>query len=484
MDDGHVLVDAQILARYAKDPMLGRVLADKYALIGVIGQGGMGSVYVGVHESVGREVAVKVIRRLDGPGADQLRGRFAREAKAIGRLSHDNLVTLFDYGEDQDGTLYLVMEFLRGQSLGARLRALGALSPVDAVLVTCQILAAISEAHELGLVHRDLKPENIILVPMKDGTERVKVLDFGIAKAVADGDDTVETRQGILLGTPRYMAPEQALGVNIGPKSDLYACGVLIYEMLTGKVPFQGKTPFAVLMAHRTNPVPPLPAGLGVPPALEQALLVALEKEPDRRFADATSMARALRLAVGISDINTSLPALKLAESGLAETMAMVGSTTSELAGQRLTPSSAGMPSPGKGRTGLIAAGVALAAGLVAGAYFMTREPGHSEAGPVAVGVAQPGSLVVPRFEAASSPLAPATAIRGTTPPTAGPVSASPVASALVVASVPPTAAPTLLPPASTAPAAGLNRPSPAPTPRPKPPAAPASKPAVRIDEF
>ncbi len=209
MDDGYVLVDAQLRARYASDPMLGRVLADKYALIGVIGQGGMGSVYVGVHESVGREVAVKVIRRLEGPGADQLRGRFAREAKAIGRLSHDNLVTLFDYGEDQDGTLYLVMEFLRGQSLGARLRALGALSPVDAVVVTCQILAAISEAHELGLVHRDLKPENIILVPMKDGTERVKVLDFGIAKAVSGGDDTVETRQGIVLGTPRTWPPSR-----------------------------------------------------------------------------------------------------------------------------------------------------------------------------------------------------------------------------------------------------------------------------------
>ncbi len=482
-DDGHVLVDARLLAKHGRETMLGRVLADKYALVDVIGQGGMGSVYVGIHESVGREVAVKVIRRLEGPGTDQLRGRFAREAKAIGRLSHDNLVTLFDFGEDQDGTLYLVMEFLRGQSLGARLRSLGALTPVEAVLVTCQILAAISEAHELGLVHRDLKPENIILVPMKDGTQRVKVLDFGIAKAVSAGDDTVETRQGIVLGTPRYMAPEQALGVNIGPKSDLYACGVLLYEMLTGKAPFQGETPFAVLMAHRTNPVPPLPADLGVPPALEQALSVALEKEADRRFADATSMARALRVAVGLSDASTSLPALKLAESGLAETMALGGSTTSELAGQPLTPSSVGMSAPAKSRAGLIAAGVAGAAGLVAGAYFMTREPARSEILPVSAGVAQPAVIVVPRAEPANSQAAPATAVPPTAPPTAAVVSATPISSAPVLASMPSTPPPTQPVQASAAPAAASPRPSPGPTPRPKQ-AAPPSKPAVRIDEF
>ena len=480
MDDGHVLVDAQTLARYPKDPMLGRVLADKYALIGVIGQGGMGSVYVGLHESVGREVAVKVIRNIDGPAAEQLRGRFAREAKVIGRLSHDNLVTLFDYGEDQDGTLYLVMEYLRGQSLGARLRERGAFPAVDAVRVTCQILAAIAEAHELGLVHRDLKPENVLLVPMKDGTERVKVLDFGIAKVIGGGDHTVETRQGLVLGTPRYMSPEQAIGVDIGPRTDLYACGVLLYEMLTGKAPFSGETPFAVLTARRIAPVPPLPPGLGVPPALERAVGVALAKESGQRFADAPSMAAALRAAVGL-DAHVSLPALKVTDASLGETVALGGSTTAELAGQALARPVAPEPPP-KSRRPLLVVGAVAAAGLLAGGYLLSRAAGQSPAEPAAVGVAQPAVITVGATE---RPTAPPSA-RPATPPVSvvpAPATAVMAPTAPMTAAAPPTAA---RPPAAAvvAPAPASQWPSASPAPRPKAPATPGSKPAVRIDEF
>ena len=479
MDDGHVLVDAQTLARYPKDPMLGRVLADKYALIGVIGQGGMGSVYVGLHESVGREVAVKVIRNIDGPAAEQLRGRFAREAKVIGRLSHDNLVTLYDYGEDQDGTLYLVMEYLRGQSLGARLRERGAFPAVDAVRVTCQILAAIAEAHELGLVHRDLKPENVLLVPMKDGSERVKVLDFGIAKVIGGGDHTVETRQGLVLGTPRYMSPEQAIGVDIGPRTDLYACGVLLYEMLTGKAPFSGETPFAVLTAHRITPVPPLPSELGVAPALERAVGVALAKEPGERFADAHSMAAALRAAVGL-DSNVFMPATKVSDASLGETVALGGSTTAELAGQALARPVAPEPPP-KSRRPVVIVGAVAAVGLLVGGYLLSRGAGSSPTEPAAVGVAQPAVIVVGATE---RPSAPPSARPEAGPPVSvapAPPTAAMAPTAPTTAAAPPTAA---RPPAAAVPAPASQWPSASPAPRPKAPAAPGSKPAVRIDEF
>ena len=450
--------------------MLGRLLAGKYALIDAIGQGGMGAVYLGVQEPVGREVAVKVIRRLSGPGTDQLAARFAREARAIGHLSHDNLVTLYDYGEDEDGTLYLVMELLRGQSLRARLNKAGALEPSDAVFIACQVLAAIAEAHELGLVHRDLKPGNVILVPMKDGTERAKVLDFGIAKSAMGADDTVETRQGIFLGTPRYMAPEQAMRSDIGPTADIYACGIMLFEMLTGGAPFAGETPFAVMTAHRTQEVPAFPAELGIPPELEAAVRRALAKEPALRFPDAATMSQAIRAAIDGGRDHAALPA-GIVSTRRASPVVLSDSTTVELSGQAIPPSSAGDEPAVGSRLKFVVAAVVVAA-LMGSAYLSTQW-----------GAGRPPSLVGQPVVLGASPQAESPRTAPPPPPTsvASPApSVPPATPASQMASEPPIVPASNAPPER--PAAARPRPA-AARPPPKLPA-PQTKPAVRIEEF
>lgn len=254
-----------------------------YQLGDKIGQGGMGSVYRARHTGLDRDVAIKF---MDAAVAQDEIGveRFLREAKLLAKIDHPNVVRVHDTGRDERGQPYIVMELLGGISLSERLRQ-GPMPEAEAVDIACQVLAALEEAHKLGIIHRDIKPSNIR--QLSGG--KVKLLDFGIAR---DEMLSSVTHTGKVIGTPAYMSPEQAEGRSAVPQSDLYALGIVIYEMLTGTAPFRAETPLAVLRMHVDHPPPALPGF--VSKKLREAVGWALEKRPERRFPSAGAMREAL----------------------------------------------------------------------------------------------------------------------------------------------------------------------------------------------
>ncbi len=284
-----------------RDPMLGRVIADKYVIEALLGEGAMGRVYRAVQRPLDKLVALKVLHA--ALGFDSLaQGRFLREAKAASRIDHPNSVQVFDFGTLPEGVPFLVMEYLRGSDLAHRLQADERLSPALTVDLMSQVLSALSVAHDAGVVHRDLKPENILLVGGRagddEGVETVKVADFGIAKLLEGGEKLTTT--GLVAGTPAYMSPENGEGKPLDARSDLYACGVILYEMVTGHRPFFADNALAVVIKHITEkPVPPSRWVADLLPALEAVILRAMEKRPDDRFPDARSMRTALRQSLG-----------------------------------------------------------------------------------------------------------------------------------------------------------------------------------------
>ncbi|MFG3345689.1 serine/threonine protein kinase [Streptomyces sp. NPDC048018] len=276
--------------------MQDQLLGDRYRLLRPLGEGGMGQVWEARDETLGRPVAVKVISRLAGGGSrgDQARRRFLREARITARLQHPNIVTVHDLGETGTGderAPFLVMEIVRGEGLDSMLGR-GAVALPDAARWGAQICEALTEAHDAGILHRDIKPSNIFVTP--SGT--VKVLDFGIARA-AGPLPTVDrlTATGLIVGSPAYMAPEQARGLP-EPGSDLYALGCLLYELITGRLPFQAPDALGHLSAHLTQePLPPSSLAAGIPPAWDSLVLRLLHKDPAQRYATAADLSRALR---------------------------------------------------------------------------------------------------------------------------------------------------------------------------------------------
>jgi eukaryotic-like serine/threonine-protein kinase len=277
----------------------GTNLQRRYRLDHRIAVGGMGAVYEALDERLGRRVAVKVLKT-ELAHDPRFVERFRREARAIAALSHPNIANVYDYGEDND-SYFIVMEYASGEDLARLLRAVGPLAPDRAIEIASQMSAALAHAHAAGIVHRDVKPGNVIVDP----GDRVKVTDFGIARAA--GDSTL-TATGSILGTAQYLSPEQAAGGPHGPACDIYATGIVLYEMLTGEVPFTGESAVAVAMRHISDPVPPpsrLVAGVG--PALDAVIARATAKEPRDRYPDAETMERALRdLALPVGE--TTLP--------------------------------------------------------------------------------------------------------------------------------------------------------------------------------
>jgi serine/threonine-protein kinase len=275
---------------------VGVVVAEAYEITHLLGKGGMGAVWAARHLRLpGKRVAIKVLL---GSGADaQALARFKREAEVASRIGHAGIVEVLDFNQLADGTPYQVLEYLAGESLGARLRR-GPL-PVDVALdYARQIGSALAAAHRAGVVHRDLKPENIFLVPTDAGGvvgERVKVLDFGISKI--RGSETVKTQDQVLIGTPQYMAPEQASGANasIDARTDLFALGAIVYEMLTGRPAFSGDSVVAVIMNVVAGiPTPLATLAPSTPPSVIAAVERALAKKPDERFADVPAFIEAL----------------------------------------------------------------------------------------------------------------------------------------------------------------------------------------------
>jgi serine/threonine-protein kinase len=273
------------------DPLIGHTLDEKYRLEARLGIGGMGTVYRAVHLLIDRPVAIKVLnqRFVEDEAA---RTRFKREARAAGRLQHANAVTVTDFGQSSDGYVYIVMELLEGRTLRDILAKEAPLDAARAVSIMMQISDAVAAAHEAGIIHRDLKPANVFIVQRADVPSVVKVLDFGIAKLAAESLDEDEpmtlTLIGAMIGTPRYMSPEQCDGAELTPAADVYSLGIILYEMLTGTVPFSGSTPLAIAMKHATEaPRAPRDFVANIPDALEQVVLHALEKRPEDRPADA-----------------------------------------------------------------------------------------------------------------------------------------------------------------------------------------------------
>jgi eukaryotic-like serine/threonine-protein kinase len=292
-EDGAALqADATVQAEIPADPLIGVTFDGKYRLDERLGRGGMGTVYRATHLLIDRPVAIKVLnpRFVEDEEAQE---RFRREARAAGRLQHMNAVAVTDFGRTEDGFVYIVMELLIGRSLRDVLAREAPLDAARAVSLMLQVSAAVSAAHEAGIIHRDLKPGNIFVVQRKHARPIVKVLDFGIAKLAADAldddDDPVTlTQVGVMIGTPRYMSPEQCDSRRLTPASDVYSLGIILYEMLTGTTPFTGSTPLAVAMRHSAEiPRPPREFVGSIPVELEEVVLHALEKSPDNRPANA-----------------------------------------------------------------------------------------------------------------------------------------------------------------------------------------------------
>jgi serine/threonine-protein kinase len=286
---------------YASEPRAsdaGRIISDRYELLDQIGEGGAARVYRARDRVLDRIVALKELRSEYGSDEDFV-ARFYREARAVASLSHPNIVDIYDYGS-QDGHHFIVMQYIDGPDLKTILRREGRMHPARAVAIVSGALRGLGAAHERGIIHRDVKPQNL-LVRSSDGL--VKLTDFGVARALGAAR---QTAAGITFGTAHYMAPEQAAGREVGPAADLYAAGVVLYEALAGRVPFDGDTALAVTAQHLHAPLPPLTAFVpDVPPALARVVERALAKDPAARYPNAESLRRAIAAAVGDSPTAT-----------------------------------------------------------------------------------------------------------------------------------------------------------------------------------
>ncbi len=287
--------------RDGSDPLLGTTIAGRFTILGRLGRGSMGAVYRARQEAVGRDVALKLVRQ-DRAHDPETKGRFEREARAISALVSPHTVTAFDFGEAEDGSWFLAMEMLEGETVGDRLRRVSRLDWFDALRFTRDALESLAEAHSKGIIHRDLKPDNLFLSRVLSSTggvaqEACKVLDFGIAKWSRDEDaskiDQLETQAGTVFGTPRYMSPEQAQGTPLDARSDLYSLGVLLYQMLSGRAPFVDDDAVVVMARHIKDPPPrfeTMKPEVKVPESIQALLWRVLAKSPAERPATAEQM--------------------------------------------------------------------------------------------------------------------------------------------------------------------------------------------------
>jgi eukaryotic-like serine/threonine-protein kinase len=279
------------------DPLMGKVVARKFQVEKLLGVGGMGKVYKARQLTLDKAVVVKVLHDhfRDDP---QLVQRFQREAKAASRLNHPNSIQIIDFGQDDGGVVFMAMEFLQGQDLFALLKKEGPLPPDRLAKVMLQVCSALAEAHEQNVIHRDLKPENIMVEDRRGQKDFVKVLDFGIAKIQDPGEGQQQlTQAGMVCGTPEYMSPEQARGLQLDPRSDIYALGVVMYQLAVGELPFVADTPIGIVTKHiLEKPVPPRERApqLNIPEELEGIILKAMEKEADKRFSTVSELGEAL----------------------------------------------------------------------------------------------------------------------------------------------------------------------------------------------
>ncbi|MCK5798282.1 MAG: serine/threonine protein kinase, partial [Deltaproteobacteria bacterium] len=286
------------LSSEPEDLLLGKIVANRYKVLKKMGEGGMGTVYLAEHVTIEKRVALKVLLHEYARKAD-LKERFLREAKAAASIDHENIIDITDFGETPDKSVFFAMEYLDGQDLSHAIKNDGALPWARAKPILLQICRALGAAHSKNIIHRDMKPENIFLIDRDGRPDFVKVLDFGIAKVsgASDGEHKL-TRTGMIFGTPEYMSPEQAQGHIPDQRVDIYAVGVIMYELLTGRVPFRADTFMGILTKHIfEQPMPPTEANpeAQIPVDAEAVTLMAMSKDRDDRFSSMSEMGAAIK---------------------------------------------------------------------------------------------------------------------------------------------------------------------------------------------
>ena len=285
--------DGSTLRSAVAADLIGSVIG-RYHIVRKLGEGGMGTVYLGEHVKMGRQDAIKVMAPSMVHDPEAI-ARFNREAANAAKIKHPNVCAVYDYGESDDGLIYLAMELIEGESLSAVLRRQNTLAPQRAAQILHQTGDALQAAHELGIVHRDLKPDNIMLARGRGGAETVKVVDFGIAKAMTGEEGQQVTKTGLVVGTPEYMSPEQLSGDVLDGRSDVYSLALVFYRMLTGTLPFQAGTAQETMIKRLTDDPLPLNAaapGASFPAALQRVMDRALARMPSDRYASALDFAR------------------------------------------------------------------------------------------------------------------------------------------------------------------------------------------------
>ena len=408
------------------DPIhVGQVIASQFNILRKLGAGGMGAVYLAEQLGMDRKVVVKVMHPELTAGSSKAVERFKREAKAVAQLNHPNIVQVYVFGQTPGGQMYLAMEYIEGRDLTADLQR-GALEQPRALKILDQVCSALIEAHAAGVVHRDLKPDNIMLTDRHGNPDYVKVLDFGIAK-MADPGAAAITQAGAVFGTPRYMAPEQAKGIHIDARADIYALGVILYEMLTGAHPFRdATTALEYIVKHATEEIPSVGvdySDLHITPRIDALLMRCLAKEPDARFQSARELQREVRLALrDFPEAARGFPT-DGAQDGPAPVLAAFAPSPTGLAPTQTVPGSAAGASKKRAPAWVWAViGVVVVGGAVAAAVLGSSGP---TPGPDPIGAAAAATVAGPadapdagRVVAAGDP---ATRTAEAPPPTAPP---------------------------------------------------------------
>jgi eukaryotic-like serine/threonine-protein kinase len=287
------------------DPVIGRTINDRFKIVSLLARGGMGKVYRAEQLPLGRQCAIKILN--PGYAGDQdpeFHKRFFLEASVASKLTHPNTVTIFDYGRTDDDIYYIAMELLEGVTLHRAIRVAGVLAEERVTHISMQVCRALREAHGLGVIHRDLKPANVFLLEHGDEPDYVKILDFGLVKEFAAEPAEQLTQTGLFMGSPKYMAPEQIRGDRVDARTDIYSLGVIMYEMLCGKVPFDRPNSVNILMAHVNDAVPPMRSinpNIEVSEVMEHTVMRCMSKDPDQRFSSMDEVLVALKTVVRVN---------------------------------------------------------------------------------------------------------------------------------------------------------------------------------------